>query len=208
MMNASIQNHMVEAISHPKKRRPASEDGHIGSMYSSSGTVDFADQSPWRRIFDMAISRALHSEAAPARTQCSVQRKPSGGEQPSSTSTRRKIATRDSRLHLPPSQGKRHIKESGGSKDRRIFKYHSRTSIMTRGYRYTRARVHAPPPRVTLDHALRAVIHSLALNQKRAQCWRTLRRLEALGLSYPAWYDSKGLDEGLRGAGPFLARFH
>ena len=77
---------------------------------------------------------------------------------------------------------------------------------MTRGY--TRARVHAPPPRMTLDHALRAVIHSLALNQKRAQCWRTLRRLEALGLSYPAWYDSKGLDEGLRGAGPFLARFH
>ena len=69
----------------------------------------------------------------------------------------------------------------------RSCKIHSTAVERARGVRVTRAgtpaRVCTLAPRVTLDHALRAVIHSLALNQKRAQWWRTLHRLEALGLN-------------------------
>eukprot|EP01046_Picozoa_sp_COSAG06_P000018 COSAG06_NODE_1_length_58652_cov_31.600967_18_plen_173_part_00 len=55
-----------------KKRRPAADGGHWESMYRSDGTRDLALQPPCRRIVEIGMPRALHSDAGPARMQCSV----------------------------------------------------------------------------------------------------------------------------------------
>ena len=96
-------------VSQSKKRRPAADGGHWESMYRSDGTRDLALQPPCRRIVEIGMPRALHSDAGPARMQCSVHFRPGGGRLLRLLRVSAKIVRSREVVKPDFSQGRRHM---------------------------------------------------------------------------------------------------
>ena len=99
----------VSASRRSDDQPPTADTGNWESMYRSDGTRDLALQPPCRRIVDIGMPRALHSDAGPARMQCSVHFRPGGGRLSRLLRVSAKIVRSREVVKPDFSQGRRHM---------------------------------------------------------------------------------------------------